>query len=329
MINTAAVIGAGVMGKGIARHLANAGCMVTLIDTDPTQLSQANKELTDASVQLSMDMGDCYGNDYVIEAVTEDLELKRNLLSGLSRNLARKTIIASNTSSLLIRDLAIAVTGTERFLGVHYNNPADFNPIVEIIPTTATQPELTQQVERWYRKSGKQTVLCMDTSGFVLNRQSLPYMNEAVRCLDIATAGSIDETAKRELGVGLGPFAVMNLVGLKVMAAASKNLASLGKGYRASDLLLHKAAEETPVWEINPDADLRGIDITAVRDRLLGAMIFPGRDILARSLCSRDDLHLICVEALGYQRSSPELLDQLPEEEINRLIASYRSSETG
>jgi len=329
MINTSAVIGAGVMGKGIARHLATAGCKVTLIDSDTTQLAKANHEMTDSNVHLSSDIEDCHGTDYVIEAVTEDLDLKRDLLTRLSRNLTPKTIIATNTSSLLIRDLAIAVTGTERFLGVHYNNPADFNPIVEIIPTTTTKHELTHHILRWYQESGKQTVLCMDTSGFVLNRQSLPYMNEAVRCLDIAKPGSIDEAAKRELGVDLGPFAVMNLVGLKVMAAASKNLALLGEGYRTADLLLQKSAEKNPVWEINSDADLNDIDIATVRDRLLGAMLFPGRDILARSLCSREDLHVICVGALGYQHSSPELLDQLPEPETNRLIATYLASEIG
>ena len=329
MIKVAAVIGAGVMGKGIARHLDANGCEVILIESDIAQLADANIEMIESRVRLSKNMADCYEADYVVEAVNENLGLKQDLFAKLTPNLAINTIIASNTSSLLIRDLASAVTSSERFLGVHYNNPADLNPIVEIIPTEATTPHLIQKLTRWYQDSGKQTVVCKDTTGFILNRQSLPYINEAVRCLDTTTPGAVDAIAIRELGVGLGPFAVMNMVGLKVMAASSKNLALLGSGYSLAELLQQKAAEEEPRWLIELGADLQGVDIAAIKDRLLGAMLFPGKDILDQSLCNREDLHFICVEALGYKHSSPELLSQLPKDEIQRLLVSYRSSESG
>ena len=329
MLDVAAVIGAGVMGKGIARHLDANGCEVILIESDLTQLANANVELMESRVRLSKNISDCYEADYVIEAVNENLRLKKDLFAKLSPNLACNTIIASNTSSLLISDLATAVTHNERFVGVHYNNPADLNPIVEIIPTEATMPGLSQDLKDWYRNTGKQPVVCKDTIGFVLNRQSLPYINEAVRCLDTVTPGAADAIAIRELGVGLGPFSVMNLVGLKVMAAASRNLALLGSGYGAAELLQQKATEGEPRWVIESNPDLQGVDTVAVKNRLLGAMLFPGKDILDQSLCSREDLHLICVDALGYQHSSPELLSQLPKDEIRRLLASYRSSESG
>lgn len=330
MISRSAVIGAGVMGTGIAQHLATAGCDVVLIDTDTTQLDRARDTITDSSIIYSNDLTDCRTTDFVIEAVSEDLTLKRQLFRTLSQLLSHDTIIASNTSSLLIRDLADAVSNHERFLGIHYNNPANFNPIVEIIPTAATEVTLTERLERWYQASGKQTVICQDTSGFVLNRQSLPYINEAARCLDVAAPECIDAIARSELGVELGPFAVMNLVGLKVMATASKNLEILGDGYLAADALQQKAASNEATWQLDQAAPLPSNLVTAtVRDRLLGAMLFPGQDILRQGLCSRDDLHLICRQALGYERSSPELLEQLPGDEIDRLIASYRSGGTG
>ena len=327
MIESAGVIGAGVMGKGIARHLSNAGCKVALIDSDPVHLANAEAELGDTEITLSDELQDCQSADFVIEAIIEELAIKQNLLATLSR-LSEASIIASNTSSLLIRDLAINVTVPSRFLGVHYNNPADFNPIVEVIPTDYTHPEITVHIQDWYSQNGKQTVRCKDTSGFILNRQSLPYMNEAIRCLDSASQGAIDVIALSELGVGLGPFAVMNLVGLKVMAAASLNLEVLGEGYKAAQALQEEAIADNPEWEIDTNMDLSGVDVKRIKDRLLGAMIFPGKDILDQSLCSREDLHLICIEALGYKRSSPELLEQLSEDEVTRLLISYRSGGT-
>ena len=328
MIETAAVIGAGLMGKGIAKHLAAMGCKVILIDSNPEQLAQAKKQIETPDVILSTDIKECYHVDYAIEAIVEDLNLKKKLFAELNEILGEKTILASNTSSLLIRDLAKAVHLPERFIGVHYNNPADLNPIVEIIPTDYTNAMVTDLLINCYMNSGKRAVLCRDTSGFVLNRQSLPYINEAVRCLDIASPKSIDEIARRELGTNLGPFAVIDLVGLKVMATASKNLGLLGAGYLPAKLLLQKATDEAGNWNIDAETGLHSNSVDAVRDRLLGAILFSGKDILDQSLCSRNDLHLICLEALGYQRSSPDLLDQLPRTEISRLIENYLSAET-
>ena len=328
MIRKSAVIGAGVMGSGIALHLASAGCEVVLIDNDTTQLSRAANTITDKSVRFSNDLSDSVHADYVIEAITEDLGIKKRLFRDLSKVVPTATIIASNTSSLLIRDLAKAVQFGERFLGVHYNNPAEFNPIVEIIPSPATPPELTKQLQQWYGDSGKEAICCQDTSGFILNRQSLPYINEAARCLGIATAGTIDAIARHRLGVELGPFAVMNLVGLKVMALASKNLEILGPGYATASALQKKSADYANSWDLDDTDPIKAKVSAEIGDRLLGAMLFPGRDILDKELCSPEDLDLICKKALGYKHSSVELLQELPTAEVDRLIASFRSSET-
>ncbi len=321
-MKSAAVIGAGLMGTGIAKHLAEAGLDVTLVDENPAQLAGAIQTLGSLTVSSSTDLRDIAAVDFAIEAVFEDLQVKQAVLSNIANTVSRNCIIASNTSSLLIRDLAETVNEPARFLGVHYNNPADMNPIVEIVPTEATTDSITNDVQQWMTDNGKRAVRCADTYCFVLNRQSLPYINEAARCLAIATPGEVDRIATEKLGAGLGPFAVMNLVGLPVMAAASKNLAILGNGYQVASTLQARAAEGAP-WEIERTTEVSREMTSELIKRLRGAMLFPGKDILDQSLCSKEDLHAICIEALGYEKSSPELLDVLKPHIVNQLISDY------
>ena len=245
------------------------------------------------------------------------------MLKEIAAHVSTETIIATNTSSLLVSDLSESVPGPNRFLGVHYNNPPDFNPVVEIIPSAQTSKAIRNSVRSWISSMDKRAILCADTPCFILNRQSLPYINEAARCLDIATPAQVDAIACEFLGVGLGPFAVMNLVGLPVMAAASRNLAVLGKGYQASLELQTLSTSSEPNWVISEAAECQPAVQLAVKDRLLGAMIYPGKDIREQDLCSRDDLHEICKEALGYGRSSVEHLESLDPSEIDRLISIY------
>ena len=133
VINKAAVVGAGLMGSGIARHMASHGIQVTLVDNNEEQLARAAQANENKDLQYTSDMTTINAVDYAIEAVFENLDVKRQVLSEISSVVSPDCLIASNTSSLLIGDLEKAVTGPNRFIGVHYNNPADINPVVEII----------------------------------------------------------------------------------------------------------------------------------------------------------------------------------------------------
>jgi 3-hydroxyacyl-CoA dehydrogenase len=314
------------MGAGIARHLAAHVDRVLLLDVNQSQLDRARDETDNPAIEFSSDFSILAETDYVIEAVYEDLAVKLDVLRRISASVSDATVIATNTSSLLVQDLSAGVTLPSRFLGVHYNNPADMNPVVEIIAGPETTRSLADQVCDWMQSTGKLAIACADTSGFILNRQSLPYINEAARCLDIAEPAVIDEIARSRLGVGLGPFAVMNLVGLPVMAAASKNLSILGKGYEPAAGLQAKASETSPAWEIEDSPAVPDSLADTVADRLLGAQLYPGKDILDAGLCAREDLHTICIEALGYNRSSPQLIESLPGNEIARLLEVYLAS---
>jgi len=325
MINKAAVVGAGLMGSGIARHMASQGVQVTLVDTHEEQLARAARVNDNPDLQYTTDMATINAVDYVIEAVFENLDVKRLVLSQISSAVSPDCLIATNTSSLLIGDLEEAVTGPNRFIGVHYNNPADMNPVVEVIPGGQTETRHTDAILKWLRSTEKLAVKCKDTPCFILNRQSLPYINEASRCLNIATPGEIDSVVRNRLGIGLGPFAVMNLVGLPVMATASCNLEVLGTGYHAAPELQERSGLDTPDWDIEDVGDISKDKTSAIVKRLRGAMIFPGKDILAQGLCSRDDLHLICKEALGYDKSSPELLEMFKPAVTAELLEIYLS----
>ena len=327
MINKAAVVGAGLMGSGIARHMANHGIEVTLVDNNEEQLARAEQMNKKPDLLYTTDIAAISTVDYVIEAVFEDLDIKRNVLSQISSTVSPNCLIASNTSSLLIADLGEAVTGPNRFTGVHYNNPADMNPVVEIIPGEHTETRYTDAILKWMKSAEKVAVKCKDTPCFILNRQSLPYINEAARCLNIASPGEVDSVVKNRLGVGLGPFAVMNLVGLPIMAASSCNLEVLGRGYLAAPELQERSRLNSPDWDIEDVGAVSKDKTSAIVKRLRGAMIFPGKDILAQALCSRDDLHLICKVALGYDKSSPELLEMLEPSVTTELLEAYLSQQ--
>ncbi len=325
IINSAAVVGAGLMGSGIARHMASHGIQVTLVDNSEEQLARAALANENQNLQYTSDMTAINTVDYAIEAVFEDLEVKQQVLSEISSAVSAECLIASNTSSLLIGDLEKTVTNPNRFIGVHYNNPADMNPIVEIIPGDHTETRYTDAILKWMKTAEKSAVKCKDTPCFILNRQSLPYINEASRCLDIASPGEVDHVVQNRLGIGLGPFAVMNLVGLPVMAASSRNLEVLGKGYRAAIQLQERSRLDSPDWDIEEVSDVPKDKVSAIVKRLRGAMIFPGKDILDQALCGRDDLHLICREALGYDKSSPELLEMFEPAVTAELLEIYLS----
>ena len=299
---------------------------MVLIEEDPSQRGLASVELEQEKITVSEDLNLLRDRDFIIEAVFEDLTSKKRVLKEIGDFARDDSLIATNTSSLLVNDLIDTIPNPSRFIGVHYNNPADFNPIVEIISDQLTDSSRTKEVTEWVEKSGKHPVLCSDTPCFVLNRQSLPFINEAARCMSFASPGEIDFVAKQKVGVELGPFSVMNLVGLDVIKSASRNLEVLGEGY-ASSHILQKMKDKQ--WTIDKVTEVNREKSTEITKRLRGAMIFPARDILERKLCSEYDLDKICKLALGYEKSSVEWLELLDESIVEQLITLFLSFQSG
>ena len=242
MIAEVAVVGSGYMGGGIAQVLALAGRDVLIADVS-AQLADANREriVREAADYAERgifpaDAGETVARrvtaassieeavdavDFVEEAVPEVLDVKHETLRRISRSAPAHALIGSNTSTISIATLAEAVTGPERFLGVHFSNPAPFVPGVEVIPHAGTREDAVAEVVGLLGECGKVGVPIADVTGFVLNRLQYALFSEAARLVEegVATAEAVDLIARTTFGFRLpffGPFAIADIAGLDV-----------------------------------------------------------------------------------------------------------------
>jgi 3-hydroxybutyryl-CoA dehydrogenase len=232
------VVGAGTMGSGIAQVAATSGYQVTLMDVVPGQVERAKSiiaksvekllskgALTDQQVQAalnlttSMELDGAAAADLVIEAATENPELKLKLFRQLDQLAKPGAILASNTSSISITKIA-AVTGrAENVIGMHFMNPVPLMKLVEVIRGLATSAETTATTLEVCRKMGKEPVEANDSPGFISNRILCPMINEAIFALQegIGTPEAIDTVMKLGMNHPMGPLALADLVGLDVV----------------------------------------------------------------------------------------------------------------
>ena len=237
-INTVGIVGAGTMGSGIAELVASAGKSVVLLDLEKGIVEEAigkmeknlqrlarrgkiEKEqvpLIVSRIQATGDYGDFRGADIVIEAASEDMDLKKAVFAKIEENTEQSAIIATNTSTLSVTELAMSTPRPEKVVGIHFFNPAPIMKLVEVINTAKTSPETLEQTMEFARSLDKYPIMAKDRAGFVVNRILLPMMNEAIFALDegIATAAEIDNAMKLGANHPIGPLALADLVGLDV-----------------------------------------------------------------------------------------------------------------
>ncbi|MBK9336029.1 MAG: 3-hydroxybutyryl-CoA dehydrogenase [Lewinellaceae bacterium] len=229
------ILGAGAMGSGIAQVAASRGHQVVVCDNLTPALKKSGKnllaslntlvekgkmqkeesEIIFGRIQYTDHMSDFRDCAVVIEAIVEDIELKRIAFKGIEAMVQPDAIIASNTSSLSISAMGAPLKHPERTLGIHFFNPAPLMRLVEIIPALQTEAPFVEQARTLIDSWGKTTVLAKDTPGFIVNRVARPYYGEALRILEegIADASTID-WAMRELGgFKMGPFELMDFIG--------------------------------------------------------------------------------------------------------------------
>ncbi|MBV9392178.1 MAG: 3-hydroxyacyl-CoA dehydrogenase family protein [Verrucomicrobia bacterium] len=249
-IKTAAIVGAGYMGGGIAQVLALSGIEVQLADAEPQMTQKSLLRLISESEQFERDglfnpgaaeivrervhaadsiEAAVASADFVEEAVPEIPEIKHSVLHRISQAVSKDTIVGSNTSTLPIAGLAEAFTDRSRFFGVHFSNPAPFIPGVEIIPHSETNPEVLSPVEEMLRRAGKIPARLKDAAGFVLNRLQYVLFKEATRLVEegVATPEAIDLIVRTTFGFRLpffGPFVIADMAGLDVYAASFKTM---------------------------------------------------------------------------------------------------------
>jgi 3-hydroxybutyryl-CoA dehydrogenase len=246
---TAAVIGAGTMGLGVAECFAAAGVGVRLVDATPELTLRARERLLErarghaeaglltreavervAEVEAADSVPAAVrGVGLVFEAVPENLELKGEILPSCSEAAPREAVIVSNTSSLPIGRLAGFVGEPGRFLGMHWFNPPEWTPGVEVIPTADTDPEVVERVMAFLRGIGKRPAVVGDGPGFVANRIQNALFLEALRCVEegLASPQEVDEVVRSCFGFRLpffGPFQIADMAGLDVYVSVLETL---------------------------------------------------------------------------------------------------------
>jgi 3-hydroxybutyryl-CoA dehydrogenase len=235
------VIGAGTMGTGIAHVSALSGFDVTLVDIEQnllehslTSIKKGLKRQVDKGkiyqeemnaalvrIQTRTEIKSLSSEDIVIEAATENKEVKISIFSELDTFCPEKTILASNTSSISISLIASATNRPEKVIGMHFMNPVSIMKLVEIIRGKLTSDETTKKVKNLVEVLNKIPVECNDSSGFVSNRILMPMINEAVFCLadGVATAEAIDKIMTVGMAHPMGPLTLADLIGLDICLA--------------------------------------------------------------------------------------------------------------
>ena len=237
------IIGAGTMGVGIAQVAATAGCKVVLFDANAPQIDKALSGL-EKTLQKLVDkakisqekateirnnivkgeaLQDLKDSDLVIEAIIENKDIKTKVFTELETYVSENCIIGSNTSSISITSLGAELKKPERFIGIHFFNPAPLMPLVEVIPSLLTEKSLAEKIYNLMKDWGKMPVIAKDIPGFIVNRIARPYYGEGLRIVEenIATPEQVDE-AMRTLGnFKMGPFELMDLIGVDVNFAVT------------------------------------------------------------------------------------------------------------
>ena len=235
------VIGAGLMGNGIAQACAVAGLQVVMVDVNDAaiqrgtstvagsldrlvkkeKLSAADKDAALARIAGTTQYSALKGVDLLIEAATENLELKLRILKQVDDLLDQSTIIATNTSSISITQLAAVVSKPERFIGIHFFNPVPVMALVELIRGLQTGDATLAQAEAFVKAIGKTPITVKNSPGFVVNRILCPMINEAIFTLQegLASAQQIDDGMRLGCNHPIGPLAIADLVGLDTLLA--------------------------------------------------------------------------------------------------------------
>lgn len=238
------VVGAGAMGNGIAQLAAQIGCSVVMRDIEDRFVENGLKNITRflsksvekgkmtedqkneilGRIKGTTDMADLKDVDFVVEAVLEDLTLKKAVFKELDGICRPEVILSTNTSSMSITEIAVATQRPDRVVGMHFFNPVPLMRLVEVIRAYQTSDETVQVTTDLAKKMGKETVeVKKDSPGFIVNRIMIPHFIEAVKIIEegIATPEDVDKAVKLGLNYPMGPFELMDLTGLDI----AKNVA--------------------------------------------------------------------------------------------------------
>ncbi|GJQ62881.1 MAG: hypothetical protein SCALA702_19340 [Melioribacteraceae bacterium] len=341
-----AIAGAGTMGIGIAQVAASAGNNVILYDINSDILSRAENgliktldklvskgKMTESlareilnSIRFTSDINLIENSELVIEAIIEKIEIKQNLFAQIEPLVSEETILASNTSSLAIAEIFSKLDFPQRGIGLHFFNPAPVLPLVEVVPSLLTAPDITKKAYDLMKVWGKVPVIAKDLPGFIVNRIARPFYGEALRIYEegIADFREIDKVMK-DNGFRMGPFELMDLIGNDVNYTVSETVfgeyyydprykpSILQKRMKQAGLLGRKSgkgfydySEENKVIPEIETEKAAGIFL-----RIISMLINEAADALIYNVASKNDIELAMTKGVNYPKGLLAWADEI------------------
>lgn len=334
------IIGAGNMGSGIVQKTAQEGLSVIMVDIKPefvenglnnirTTLKEAverkilKPEKVDevmARIQGTTDLSDTKDCDLVIEAVFEDMEVKKDLFSRLDKVCQPSTILATNTSSFSVNELAKATNRADRFVGLHFFYHPAKNRLLEIIPGPCTSPETVAACMQFSQLTGKTDILVKDAPGFAVNRFFVPWLNEATRIHEegLANISTIDKAAMDAFGIGMGPFKLMNVTGIPIAHHSCESLAAQLGPFYAPSASLKAQFESGELWPL--DGEVEQENLEKVGDRLMAAVFYVATALLEEGVTDMGDIDLGAKVGLRWRKGPFELMNRVGIDKSAKLV---------
>ncbi|MDO1499672.1 3-hydroxyacyl-CoA dehydrogenase NAD-binding domain-containing protein [Winogradskyella maritima] len=348
------IIGAGTMGAGIAQVAATAGCDVNLFDTSQGALSKAEaslekvlsrliekgridqqeKERIQSNISYVNRLKDMAGADLTIEAIVENIDIKKQVFSELESYVCDDCIIASNTSSLSIASIASSLKKPERCIGIHFFNPAPLMKLVEVIPAVQTSEAVLQKSVEIISDWKKIVAVAKDTPGFIVNRVARPFYGEALRIYEegIADFATIDWSMKNIGGFRMGPFELMDFIGNDVNYTVTESVftafyfdprykpAFTQKRYAEAGYLGRKSGKGFYNYDKNRrPIDMLDVTSSAVErshaeqifDRILIMLINEAADALFLNIASAEDIDNAMTKGVNYPKGLLAWADEI------------------
>lgn len=341
------VIGAGTMGSGIAQVAAQSGHKVWLFDTNESALEKATASLKKvmarlvekgkfnqteadaivARVNVSSDYSTFKNCGLVIEAIVENIDIKKQVFNSLETQVSSNCILASNTSSLSIASIAASCQSPERVIGIHFFNPAPLMPLVEIVPAVQTSKTVLDQAKSLIDGWKKVTVVTKDTPGFIVNRVARPFYGEAIRIYEegIADMATIDWAMKEIGGFKMGPFELMDYIGNDINYTVTetvwtafyydprykpsftqKRMMEAGYLGRKTNRGYYNYAEGA----LNPEPDKNKVVGEAIVWRILIMLINEAADALHLNIASAKDIDQAMTKGVNYPKGLLKWADE-------------------
>ena len=362
--NNIGIVGAGSMGIGIAQIASSSGCKIFLYDQNIEIARKAldklkkildrliekkriNIEKRDEilyNIKIISSFNDLSSSDLIIEAIVENLEIKKDLFSKLESIVNKDCIIASNTSSLSITNLASSLKNPSNFIGIHFFNPAPLMPLVEIIPALQTNINLSEDIRKLLLSWNKFPVIAKDTPGFIVNRIVRPFYSEALRIYDeqIADFATIDFAMKEVGGFKMGPFELMDFIGNDVNYAVTESVfksfyydpkykpSLTQKQYASAGWLGRKTNKG--YYDYNSlikTVPLNNVKLlNSIFDRILVMLINDAVDAFYLGVASKEDIDLAIIKGVNYPKGliswGEEKTFSWVEKKMDELYENYR-----